>query len=200
MALARHARPLPLASLTRDLLLRRAQELFHDELRRSGRATGCGGYGTLFPFVGPPRCVCTLCEYSPAAVGGGSCRSDVAWQSQPGASMSLGMELPDRRRRAARRPAGRVRGPDARGPATSLYSFECAAGQRPVSQPRHITLSRARSWLDRSRFLQPRPHFAAFFEIYKKLIFSRANFAKFLQNFNKTWQKFCQNLQNFEKV
>ena len=88
MALARHARPLPLASLTRDLLLRRAQELFHDELRRSGRATGCGGYGTLFPFVGPPRCVCTLCEYSPAAVGGGSCRLDVAWQSQPGASMS----------------------------------------------------------------------------------------------------------------
>ena len=27
------------------------QELFYDELRRDGRATGCGGYGTLFPFV-----------------------------------------------------------------------------------------------------------------------------------------------------
>ncbi len=27
------------------------EELYHDELRRFGRATGCGGYGTLFPFV-----------------------------------------------------------------------------------------------------------------------------------------------------
>ena len=27
------------------------EELYHDELRREGRATGCGGYGTLFPFV-----------------------------------------------------------------------------------------------------------------------------------------------------
>ena len=27
------------------------EELFYDELRREGRATGCGGYGTLFPFV-----------------------------------------------------------------------------------------------------------------------------------------------------
>ena len=27
------------------------EELFHDELRISGRATGCGGYGTLLPFV-----------------------------------------------------------------------------------------------------------------------------------------------------
>ena len=49
-----------------------------------------------------------------------------------------------------------------------------------AAQPRHITLSRARSRLDRSRFLQPRPHFAAFFEIYKKIIFSQAHF---LQNF-----------------
>ena len=27
------------------------EELFQDELRREGRATGFGGYGTLFPFV-----------------------------------------------------------------------------------------------------------------------------------------------------
>lgn len=27
------------------------QELFEDELRREGRVTGCGGYGTLLPFV-----------------------------------------------------------------------------------------------------------------------------------------------------
>ncbi|EOD41890.1 hypothetical protein EMIHUDRAFT_461024 [Emiliania huxleyi CCMP1516] len=59
--------PQPLLPCASDAL-QSAEELFHDELRRSGRATGCGGYGTLFPFVGPPRCVCTLCEYSPAAV------------------------------------------------------------------------------------------------------------------------------------
>jgi hypothetical protein len=27
------------------------EELFHDELERTGKVTGCGGYGTLFPFV-----------------------------------------------------------------------------------------------------------------------------------------------------
>jgi hypothetical protein len=27
------------------------EELFYDELRREGRVSGCGGYGTLFPFV-----------------------------------------------------------------------------------------------------------------------------------------------------
>ena len=27
------------------------EELFHDELALEGRVTGCGGYGTLFPFV-----------------------------------------------------------------------------------------------------------------------------------------------------
>eukprot|EP00596_Hydrurales_sp_CCMP1899_P006042 CAMPEP_0119051584 /NCGR_PEP_ID=MMETSP1177-20130426/73153_1 /TAXON_ID=2985 /ORGANISM="Ochromonas sp, Strain CCMP1899" /LENGTH=215 /DNA_ID=CAMNT_0007030837 /DNA_START=541 /DNA_END=1188 /DNA_ORIENTATION=+ len=27
------------------------EELFQDELRRGGRVTGCGGYGTLLPFV-----------------------------------------------------------------------------------------------------------------------------------------------------
>ena len=47
--------------------------------------------------------------------------------------------------------------------------------------------------------MQPRPHFAAFFEIYKKIIFSRANFAKFWQSFGKVLAKFWQNLQNLEK-
>ena len=27
------------------------EELFQDELASEGRVTGCGGYGTLFPFV-----------------------------------------------------------------------------------------------------------------------------------------------------
>jgi hypothetical protein len=27
------------------------EELFHDEIQKEGRATGCGGYGTLLPFV-----------------------------------------------------------------------------------------------------------------------------------------------------
>jgi hypothetical protein len=27
------------------------EELFQDEIRRTGRASGCGGYGTLFPFI-----------------------------------------------------------------------------------------------------------------------------------------------------
>ena len=63
------------------------------------------------------------------------------------------------------------------------------------TQPRHITLSRARSRLDRSRFLQSRPHSAAFFEIYKKTIFSRGNFA----NFSKILPKFCKVL-SFRKI
>ena len=67
------------------------------------------------------------------------------------------------------------------------------------------TLSEARSRLYQRRFLQPNTHFAAFFEIYKKIIFSRANFANFcknckickiMQNFQKS-AKFCKNLQIF---
>ena len=72
-----------------------------------------------------------------------------------------------------------------------------SVGYKPAAQPGHITLSRARSRLDRSRFLQPRRHFAAFFEIYKKIIFSRSNFANFCKkNLAKIWQNF----QNFEKL
>ena len=38
----------------------------------------------------------------------------------------------------------------------------------------------ARSRLDQRRFSRPNTHFAAFFKIYKKIIFSQAKFAKFL--------------------
>ena len=55
--------------------------------------------------------------------------------------------------------------------------------------PRPITLSEARSRLDRSRFSRPNTHFLAFFKIYKKIIFSRANFANF-----------CHKIGNFAKV
>ena len=62
-----------------------------------------------------------------------------------------------------------------------------------------ITLSGAPSRLDRRRFSRPNTHFAAFFKIYKKIIFSRAN----LQNICRIFQKFgslffFQKFQNFE--
>ena len=67
---------------------------------------------------------------------------------------------------------------------------------------RHITLSEARSRLDRSRFSRPRPHFLAFFKIYKKITFSRANSGNFCQKigkFCKNFDIFWQILQNFAK-
>ena len=46
--------------------------------------------------------------------------------------------------------------------------------------PRHSTLFEARTRLDRSRFSRPNTHFLkAFFKIYKKITFSRANSANF---------------------
>ena len=76
------------------------------------------------------------------------------------------------------------------------------APQSPCAGPRHITLSEARSRLDRSRFSRPNTHFLAFFKIYKKITFSRANSGNFCQEIGK----FCQNfdifwqiLQNFAK-
>ena len=45
----------------------------------------------------------------------------------------------------------------------------------------HITLFGARSRRDQRRFSRPNTHFAAFFKIYKNIIFSRANFANFCQ-------------------
>ena len=65
-----------------------------------------------------------------------------------------------------------------------------------------ITLSEARSRLDRSRFSRPRPHFLAFFKIYKKITFSRANSGNFCQKIGKICQNFdifLQILQNFQK-
>ena len=55
---------------------------------------------------------------------------------------------------------------------------------------RHITLSAARSRLDQRRFSRPNTHFSAFFKIYKKIIFSRANLANF-------YKKKCNLLQSF---
>ena len=65
-----------------------------------------------------------------------------------------------------------------------------------------ITLSEARSRLDRSRFSRPRPHFLAFFKIYKKITFSRANSGNFCQKIGKICKNFdifWQILQNFAK-
>ena len=65
----------------------------------------------------------------------------------------------------------------------------------PLARPGHSTLSEARSRLDRSRFSRPNTHFAAFFKIYKKTIFSRANLAKFCQkirNFCKFLSEICR--------
>ena len=63
-------------------------------------------------------------------------------------------------------------------------------------EPRHLTLSKARSLLYQRKFSRPKTDFSAFFEIYKKIIFSRANFAKFCEKLqNLTFLK--EILQNF---
>ena len=51
--------------------------------------------------------------------------------------------------------------------------------RRHGARPRPSTLSAARSRLDQRRFSRPNTHFSAFFKIYKKIIFSRVNFANF---------------------
>ena len=63
---------------------------------------------------------------------------------------------------------------------------------------RDSALSEARSRLDRSRFSRPNTHFSAFFKIYKKIIFSRANLANFRFK-NANVQKICENLTFFGK-
>ena len=65
-----------------------------------------------------------------------------------------------------------------------------------------ITLSEARSRLDRGRFSRPISHFLAFFKIYKKITFSRANSGNFCQKIEKICKNFdifWQILQNFKK-
>ena len=61
-----------------------------------------------------------------------------------------------------------------------------AAGALEEAAAKLSILSEARSRLDRRRFSRPNTHFAAFFKIYKKIIFSRANFANF-----------CKKIENF---
>ena len=99
----------------------------------------------------------------------------------PPAAAAAALPLPLHGRRGARRAAPRL---------------------ELATKPRHITLSEARSRLDRSRFSRPNTHFLAFFKIYKKITFSRANSANFCQkigNFCKNFDIFWQILQNFAK-
>ena len=58
---------------------------------------------------------------------------------------------------------------------------------------RHITLPEARSRLDRSRFPRSNTHVLAVFKFYKKIIFSRANFANSCSKIDF----FCKNCENF---
>ena len=76
-------------------------------------------------------------------------------------------------------------------PAAALH-FPDRVAQAPAMGHDTITLSEARSRLDQRRFSRPNTHFSAFFEIYKNIIFSPANFAKFLQNFCKILQFFAE--------
>ena len=55
-----------------------------------------------------------------------------------------------------------------------------------------ITLSEARSRLDQRRFSRPNTHFAAFFEIYKKLIVSQANLKKKIAKFQLISYNFAE--------
>ena len=61
-----------------------------------------------------------------------------------------------------------------------------------------ITLSEARSRLDQRRFSRPNTHFSAFFEIYRKIIFSQEDSAKFCK-ICKISQNFFFNLKIFRK-
>ena len=87
-----------------------------------------------------------------------------------------------------------------------LSAHNCASFERPPALPggdrsrvswnsSHSTLSGARSRLYQRRFSRPNTHFSAFFKIFKKIIFSRANFA----NFCKKEAKICKILTFFAK-
>ena len=84
-----------------------------------------------------------------------------------------------------------------RTPQTTSARFSFPPPTRPLAE--------ARSRLDQRRFSRPNTHFSAFFKLYKKIIFSRANLqnlAKFhgiLQNFWESFWKFsekCKILKN----
>ena len=68
--------------------------------------------------------------------------------------------------------------------------------------PRHITLSEARSRLDRRRSLQVNSHFSAFFKIYKICTILRRSNLKILQKFVKFFvilKTIFKNFKKFEK-
>ena len=70
---------------------------------------------------------------------------------------------------------------------------------RPAGAACGLTLSEARSRLDQRRFSRPNTHFAAFFKLYKKIIFSQANLQKFAK-FLRILQIFLKNfLEYFRK-
>ena len=94
-----------------------------------------------------------------------------SWTSQTHAEMSSeGVFVQVTRRRS---PGARARGP-----------------RRSAARRRHgtITLSEARSRLHQRQFSRPNTHFAAFFKICKRSIFSHAN----LQNLFKISQNFAK--------
>ena len=70
-----------------------------------------------------------------------------------------------------------------------------------TGSPNGISCSEARSRLDQRRFSRPNTHFSAFFENYKNIVFSPANFVNFCKNFAKKLANFAKNFkifQNFE--
>ena len=77
---------------------------------------------------------------------------------------------------------------------------------RRCKQPwsaRHDTITRsgARSRLDQRRFSRPNTHFAAFFKLYKKIIFSQTNlqiFAEF-HGILQIFEKFSENFRKHAK-
>ena len=72
-----------------------------------------------------------------------------------------------------------------------------------TKSPRHITLSEARSRLDRRRSLQVNSHFAAFFKIYKIFTILRRSNLKIFENFVKNFvilKIFSQNFKKFRKL
>ena len=105
------------------------------------------------------------------------------------------------------------------GGACSSISLRRSQRRREPDGLLTISLSDARSRLDRRRFSRPNTHFAAFLKLYKKIIFSRANlqncakfhgFAKILriflkisekmQKFTKFYKKFAEFFTEFCKT
>ena len=95
--------------------------------------------------------------------------------------------------------------PAAAAPRPRDRSRPAREGRRAGSR-RPITLSKARSRLDRRRFSRPNTHFSAVFKICKKIIVSQAvyaNFrkisAKFLRNFEQKFKRSSEIFQNLTR-